>query len=221
MLLINDLMTKDQKQGFIDHRWHLSHLCGNWTCFNWHHMTVEPGSINVGRNGCFPYKNTCKHDPPCMKSKKIWRINYADEEREFDTLPVNPDPVYLDESETPNHLLSDQVGGQPNFSRSVCSTRVSDFNPHPSLTVKPSSLKVNENFVLSKILGQQDHANGVMVDPLPASESTFAETLRAYNHEVVVDGDVRFPTQLLYQDLGDEPSDAKSMTNVWSRKMID
>jgi hypothetical protein len=64
-------MTKQQKDGFINNQWHLSHLCGNWTCLNPGHTTVEPGSINIKRNNCFSHRSGCPHDPKCIKEKKV------------------------------------------------------------------------------------------------------------------------------------------------------
>lgn len=69
-LIINHHLTGAQKEGFVNNAWHLSHLCGNWTCCNWRHMTVESAGINVGRNVCFPAITPCSHDPPCMKDRK-------------------------------------------------------------------------------------------------------------------------------------------------------
>ncbi|CAD6446135.1 ca5520c2-e827-4d60-9bf6-a90cafb1dce8-CDS [Sclerotinia trifoliorum] len=63
-------MTKLQQDGFINKKWHLSHLCGNWTCLNPGHTTVEPGIVNIGRNNCFSHRCGCMHDPKCMKEKK-------------------------------------------------------------------------------------------------------------------------------------------------------
>ncbi|KAJ8058852.1 hypothetical protein OCU04_011835 [Sclerotinia nivalis] len=64
-------MTKLQQDGFINKKWHLSHLCGNWTCLNPNHTTVEPGNVNCGRNNCFSHRGGCSHDPKCMKEKKV------------------------------------------------------------------------------------------------------------------------------------------------------
>jgi hypothetical protein len=69
--LVNYKMTKQQKDGFINKQWHLSHLCGNWTCLNPAHTTVEPGNINISRNNCFSHRSGCFHNPPCMKDKKV------------------------------------------------------------------------------------------------------------------------------------------------------
>ena len=63
-------LTNAQTEGFIHNSWHLSHLCGNWTCCNWKHFTVESGPININRNGCFNSPAKCTHSPPCMKKKK-------------------------------------------------------------------------------------------------------------------------------------------------------
>jgi hypothetical protein len=69
--LVNYKMTKQQKDGFINKQWHLSHLCGNWTCLNPAHTTVEPGSVNISRNNCFSHRSGCFHSPQCMKDKKV------------------------------------------------------------------------------------------------------------------------------------------------------
>ncbi|KAF7956068.1 hypothetical protein EAE96_004989 [Botrytis aclada] len=63
-------MTKRQKDGFVNKKWHLSHLCGNWTCLNPNHTTVEPGNVNISRNNCFSHRGGCSHEPKCMKEKK-------------------------------------------------------------------------------------------------------------------------------------------------------
>lgn len=78
-LLVKFRLSWTQKVGFIYNSWHLSHLCGNWTCCNWRHFTVEPGPINIGRNACLLSSGVrtrksdgkCKHQPPCMRKKKI------------------------------------------------------------------------------------------------------------------------------------------------------
>jgi len=70
-LIVNHHLTSAQKEGFIQDAWHLSHLCGNWICCNWRHHTVEPGPVNIGRNACFNSSDPCKHDPRCMKDKKV------------------------------------------------------------------------------------------------------------------------------------------------------
>jgi len=64
-------LTKMQKDGFVQKQWHLSHLCGNWTCLNSAHTTVEPGGVNVSRNSCFSHRGGCCHEPKCMKEKKV------------------------------------------------------------------------------------------------------------------------------------------------------
>ncbi|KAF8859930.1 hypothetical protein BDZ45DRAFT_339299 [Acephala macrosclerotiorum] len=69
--IVNYKMTKQQKDGFINKQWHLSHLCGNWTCLNPTHTTVEPGGINISRNNCFSHRSGCHHEPKCMKDKKV------------------------------------------------------------------------------------------------------------------------------------------------------
>ena len=78
-LMANNRLTQKQQDGFIYHSWHLSHLCGNWTCCNWKHFTVEPGSANISRNACLlsdgrrtrKSNGRCKHEPQCMREKKI------------------------------------------------------------------------------------------------------------------------------------------------------
>lgn len=69
-LIINHYLTDEQMEGYITKGWHLSHLCGNWTCCNWKHFTVEAGSINIRRNVCFRLPRGCHHSPKCMKDKK-------------------------------------------------------------------------------------------------------------------------------------------------------
>lgn len=69
-LIVQDRLTERQKDGWIMHSWHLSHLCGNWTCCNWRHFTVEPGIVNITRNSCFMHRSGCVHNPKCMKEKK-------------------------------------------------------------------------------------------------------------------------------------------------------
>lgn len=69
--LVNYQMTKQQQDGFINKQWHLSHLCGNWTCLNPAHTTVEPGHVNISRNNCFSHRSGCLHTPKCLKDKKV------------------------------------------------------------------------------------------------------------------------------------------------------
>ncbi|KAF2146383.1 uncharacterized protein K452DRAFT_305318 [Aplosporella prunicola CBS 121167] len=68
-LLVNNRMTLSQMRGWLDHGYHLSHLCGNERCCNAHHFTVEPGSVNLKRRSC--HSNClkwrrCKHEPRCI-----------------------------------------------------------------------------------------------------------------------------------------------------------
>ncbi|MCJ1453623.1 hypothetical protein MMC28_003970 [Mycoblastus sanguinarius] len=70
LLIMEHYLTDAQKAGYINQSWQLSHLCGNWTCCNWRHLTVESGPINVSRNACFRSPGVCRHSPPCMKDKK-------------------------------------------------------------------------------------------------------------------------------------------------------
>ena len=69
-LLVRQQLTDAQMDGFANKSWHLSHLCGNWTCCNWRHFIVESGSTNSSRNGCFNSPAKCTHNPLCMKEKK-------------------------------------------------------------------------------------------------------------------------------------------------------
>ena len=69
-LIVKGQLTEEQMKGYVKESWHLSHLCGNWTCCNWRHMTVESGRINNSRNQCFPMIGHCSHKPPCMKDRK-------------------------------------------------------------------------------------------------------------------------------------------------------
>ncbi|TVY60910.1 hypothetical protein LSUE1_G009866, partial [Lachnellula suecica] len=64
-------MTKQQKDGFINRSFHVSHLCGNWTCINPVHTVIEPGEVNISRNNCFSHRSGCLHNPPCLKDKKV------------------------------------------------------------------------------------------------------------------------------------------------------
>ena len=70
LLIVNEKITEDQKKGYVNEAWQLSHLCGNWTCCNWRHMTVESQHTNNSRNQCFRNQDLCCHRPPCMKDRK-------------------------------------------------------------------------------------------------------------------------------------------------------
>ena len=70
-LLEQERLTLEQKMGWACSRWELSHLCGNWTCINPFHLTLESKHINLERNRCFrSSKNLCQHAPQCLKSLK-------------------------------------------------------------------------------------------------------------------------------------------------------
>jgi len=69
-LLTARQLTTKEKEGYIENAWHLSHLCGNWTCCNWRHLTLEAGRINLDRNVCFKRSAVCQHVPACMKHLK-------------------------------------------------------------------------------------------------------------------------------------------------------
>lgn len=66
-MLLEGLLTVEAKEGIIQHRWHASHMCGNWRCVNPHHIIAEDGSTNVKRNACFhaPTPIKCVHNPQC------------------------------------------------------------------------------------------------------------------------------------------------------------
>ncbi|EON67715.1 hypothetical protein W97_06858 [Coniosporium apollinis CBS 100218] len=68
-LLIRYQLTREQKKNIVK-GWELSHLCGNWTCCNWRHFTIEDHSTNVNRNRCFRHRQRCQHTPRCMIYKK-------------------------------------------------------------------------------------------------------------------------------------------------------
>ena len=69
-LVINRLMTEEQREGIIYHRWHASHLCGNRICVNHLHFTVESAADNLSRNICFLSSAPCYHSPPCKRDRK-------------------------------------------------------------------------------------------------------------------------------------------------------
>jgi hypothetical protein len=60
----------------ISHDTDASHLCGNATCFNPLHISVESKQMNQSRRGCIGYivdmNNVrylhCQHVPPCLKT---------------------------------------------------------------------------------------------------------------------------------------------------------
>ena len=70
-----DRITDEQMEGYINSSWHLSHLCGNWTCCNWRHFCIEDGRQNSSRNACLkrpgPTGRPCKHYPRCMPDMKL------------------------------------------------------------------------------------------------------------------------------------------------------
>jgi hypothetical protein len=71
-LLVDGLLTKEYIRGIVDHQWHASHLCGNFTCTNPAHIVAEPGSVNSKRNSCLHgYSAVCTHTPPCLTHLKI------------------------------------------------------------------------------------------------------------------------------------------------------
>lgn len=71
-MMVDGLMTEEYKKGIIQHAWHASHLCGNWTCTNPRHIVAEAGLVNVDRNWCFHgKKQSCTHSPRCMTHLRI------------------------------------------------------------------------------------------------------------------------------------------------------
>ena len=114
-LLIKHHLTTKQMEGYVNQSWHLSHLCGNWTCCNWKHLTVESGPINISRNQCFPKATHCSHDPPCMKDRK----------RHFSVTPANSSHIQraIDFSRIdsrPATQLQTYPGADPGFSCGIC-----------------------------------------------------------------------------------------------------
>ena len=69
-LLVRGQLTAAQMDGFVNKSWRLSHLCGNWTCCNWRHFTVESRHDIQSRDACFKSPAKCMHNPPCLKEKK-------------------------------------------------------------------------------------------------------------------------------------------------------
>lgn len=49
-----------------DSQWTLSHLCHNPSCYNWNHHTVEPLTVNKGRNGCAGGSKCAHTRTPCL-----------------------------------------------------------------------------------------------------------------------------------------------------------
>ncbi|KAI9778844.1 MAG: hypothetical protein M1816_003886 [Peltula sp. TS41687] len=91
-LLHEEKVTAVQKEGYIREGWHLSHLCGNWTCVNKRHMTVEPANVNISRNACFRRRCFgCRHVPACMKEKKMNPLPRRESEVEVEV--VNTDSL--------------------------------------------------------------------------------------------------------------------------------
>lgn len=65
-MLMKGVISEDMVQGLLQKQsWHLSHLCGNWTCCNWIHMTIEPSRINHERNACLNDQTAGRYDVPC------------------------------------------------------------------------------------------------------------------------------------------------------------
>ncbi|KAF2433051.1 hypothetical protein EJ08DRAFT_695075 [Tothia fuscella] len=73
-LLVKNLLTEEQKQGIINHAWHLIHLCGEMRCLNVGHFTVEPGATNQSRKICMRERKCHSHTPPCWMPPQPSRI---------------------------------------------------------------------------------------------------------------------------------------------------
>jgi len=91
LLLLEGKLTEEQKEGIIEHQWHASHLCGNWTCLNHRHIVPESGSTNLNRNRCFPkLEEPCLHEPQCLKRLKVDPMTLHPTSAPTDTNVVDP-----------------------------------------------------------------------------------------------------------------------------------
>lgn len=71
-ILLQGQLCQNSIDGIINHAWHASHLCGNWTCTNPEHLVAEPGRTNLDRNNCLHgRRSVCNHQPRCMTGLKI------------------------------------------------------------------------------------------------------------------------------------------------------
>ena len=68
-LLVKGRLRNSHKKMIIKESWELSHLCGNWTCLNPGHFTIESGSVNKSRKTCFR-QYWCDHSLPCKIERK-------------------------------------------------------------------------------------------------------------------------------------------------------
>ncbi|KAF2090101.1 hypothetical protein K490DRAFT_62978 [Saccharata proteae CBS 121410] len=71
IMLLDDNMTTEQKTGYINDKWELSHLCGNWLCCNTRHHVQESHKINVGRKPCHARRQVCFHEPKCILGRQV------------------------------------------------------------------------------------------------------------------------------------------------------
>lgn len=69
--LVYHTLTLQRQDGWINQTWQNSHLCGNWTCLNPKHLTVESAGVNGSRNNCFSHRRGCFHQPVCLKDYKV------------------------------------------------------------------------------------------------------------------------------------------------------
>lgn len=72
-LIVTNCLTDSQADGYVNQAWQVSRLCGNCTCCNWRHFTVEPKPLSVSRSRCFKSSGLCYHKPPCIRDRKILR----------------------------------------------------------------------------------------------------------------------------------------------------
>ena len=82
ILLVKDRLTEMQKQGYINSGWQVSRTCGNWTCCNWRHCTMESKQASLTRRHCFMSFKSCGHNPPCSKDKKCYPQSAAAKDKQ-------------------------------------------------------------------------------------------------------------------------------------------
>ncbi|KAG9235571.1 hypothetical protein BJ875DRAFT_267811 [Amylocarpus encephaloides] len=68
--ITNNSLTPEQREGYSKHNWDASNICGNWTCLNPAHITVESATAKEGRAACFEFLLVCRHLPACLKANK-------------------------------------------------------------------------------------------------------------------------------------------------------
>lgn len=69
LLLVQNRLTDEQKQGYVTQGWRVNRICGNWTCCNWHHFAMETMEMLASRRRCFGSSDPCRHSPPCLRDK--------------------------------------------------------------------------------------------------------------------------------------------------------